>query len=103
VLWLQATGADAVMVTDETSSEICHDYVFPRKFEGLRVLHDTGQGESIYVIDVPPGEHSIRLVFETPRENVIGGALTVLALLTVAWLLGRSRGSPATMLPSQFA
>lgn len=190
VLWLQAVGADVVIVPDETSSEIYHDFPFPRKFEGLRVLHDTGQGERIYevprrfpglvrvvdraraaslrppshnqdvdslrayadlveqgpdvrpewrreglaamrvtarvaagqavlvmetfdscwraysagrrlpiradamgfmLIDAPPGDHSIRLVFETPLENSIGRGVTLVALLAIAWLLHRSR------------
>jgi len=201
VLWLMAAGADAVIVTDETSSEIYHDFVFPRKFEGLRVLHDTGQGERVYevprrspglarvveraraatlrppshnqdvenlrayvdllehgpdvrpewrregmakvhvrakvaagqsvlvmetfdpcwraysagrplpvrpdamgfmLIDAAPGEHDIRMAFETPLENAIGRTLTVAALLVVVWLLTRARASP-TVLPSQFA
>jgi hypothetical protein len=202
VLWLQAVGADAVIVVDPTSSEVYHDFVFPRKFEGLRVLLDTGQGEKIYavprrfpglarvvdraraaalrppshnqdvenlrayvgwveggpdarpewrreglaamrvkarlaagqsllvmetfdpywrayaegrrlrirpdamgfmLIDAPPGEQDIRLVFETPLENAIGRAVTMAALGAVLWLLARSRKPPATVLPSQFA
>jgi len=50
LLWLRATGTDAIIVTDQTSSEIYHDFGSPRKFEGLPVLLDTGQGEKIYRI-----------------------------------------------------
>jgi hypothetical protein len=198
LVWLQATGADAIIVTDETSSDSYHDYAFPRKFEGLPVLLDTGQGEKIYriprrfpglarvvdraralslrppthnqdvqnlgayvdlvesgpdvppqwrreglaamriqvrlaaeqsvlvmetfdpcwraysagrslpiredamgfmLIDAPPGEHSIHLVFETPLENTAGRVVTLASLLVVAWLLKHARASP-TVLPS---
>ena len=42
------------------------------------------QGADFTVIDAPPGEHDIALVFETPLENRIGWVLTWLALAAVA-------------------
>ncbi len=41
-------------------------------------------------IDAPPGEHDIRLEFETPLENQIGRLLTAAALIAVAGLWVRA-------------
>jgi hypothetical protein len=49
VQWLQALGADAVIVHDKTSQEVYHDFVYPAKFAGvLPVLYDDKQGNVIY-------------------------------------------------------
>jgi len=40
------------------------------------------------ILDAPPGEHTIRMVFETPLENKIGGLLSLVSLLAVFWLAG---------------
>jgi len=47
------------------------------------------------LIDAPPGEHSLRVVFETPLENTVGRVVTLASLLVVAWLLQRSRAPRA--------
>jgi len=39
------------------------------------------------LLDVPPGDHEIRLEFPTPVANRIGRAVTVLAVLGVAVLI----------------
>ena len=47
--WLQALGADAIVVNDRQSQEPFHDYVHPEKFAGiLPVLYDDHQGNVIY-------------------------------------------------------
>ncbi len=49
VLWLQALGADAVLVHTDPSMEVYKDFVHPKKFEGiLPVLHDSGEGDRVY-------------------------------------------------------
>ncbi len=49
ILWLQALGADAVIVHDKESKEQYHDFVHPRKFAGvLAVLYDDHEGNYIY-------------------------------------------------------
>jgi hypothetical protein len=41
------------------------------------------------VVDTPPGEHEIRLVFVTPLENRVGWALTAISVLLLVWLFIR--------------
>ncbi|MBX5495217.1 MAG: hypothetical protein IRZ15_07760 [Bryobacteraceae bacterium] len=49
ILWLQALGADAVVVFDPESEEIWNDYVHPKKFEGLlEKIFDDNAGNRIY-------------------------------------------------------
>jgi len=51
VLWLQALGADAVIVPDKTSLEFYHDYRVPEKYRGVaEVLYDDQHGTLIYRI-----------------------------------------------------
>jgi hypothetical protein len=50
-LWLQAMGADAVIVHEKTSQEVYHDYPNPGKFAGfLPLLYDSGAGDLIYAM-----------------------------------------------------
>ena len=63
---MQAFGLDAIIVHDERSREIYHDYVNPRKFAGaLPVLFDNGQGDVIYA--VPRRDPDLARVVETAR------------------------------------
>jgi hypothetical protein len=39
------------------------------------------------LIDSPPGDHDLRLVFETPVENWLGRGVTLLTLGVIVWLL----------------
>jgi len=41
-------------------------------------------GADFSVIDAPPGEHDITFAFETPLENRVGWALTILSLFAAA-------------------
>jgi len=41
------------------------------------------------VVDAPPGDDEIRLVFVTPLENRVGWALTAISVLLLVWLLIR--------------
>jgi hypothetical protein len=77
VLWMQCFGVGSIIVSDERSRDAYHDYVHPRKFDGyLRVLHDDGEGNTIYEIPrrfpsfgrVVRREQVERL--ETPAHNV---------------------------------
>ena len=49
VLWLLATGTDAVFVSGAQSEELYHDFRFPKKYDGvLPVLWDDGRDNKIY-------------------------------------------------------
>ena len=49
IQWLQAFGADAVIVHDKNSREIYHDFVDPGKFaHSLPVLFDNHEGDVVY-------------------------------------------------------
>jgi hypothetical protein len=49
IAWLQAVGADAVIVSQPESAEIFHEWAAPGKFEGhLPALFDDGAGNRIY-------------------------------------------------------
>ena len=51
VAWMQAFGVDAVIVTDKRSQEVYHDFVNPRKFDGvLPEIYNDHQGNIIYKI-----------------------------------------------------
>jgi hypothetical protein len=48
-LWLQAVGADAVIVSDSHSQDVYRDFKYPYKFAGsLPVLFDDNAGDVIY-------------------------------------------------------
>jgi len=48
-MWLQALGTSAVIVPDNTSPEVYHDYKNPAKFRGvLTPIFDDGHGTVIY-------------------------------------------------------
>ncbi len=56
ILWLQALGADAVIVPDKSSPEIYHDYAYPGKFRGaLTEIYNDGRGDAIYRVPRRPG------------------------------------------------
>jgi len=66
VHWMQAFGLDAIIVHDEKSREIYHDYVNPRKFANvLPVVFDNHQGDIIY--RVPRRYPDLARVVETAR------------------------------------
>jgi hypothetical protein len=49
VQWLQAVGADVVVVHQRESDEIFQEFAAPRKFAGrLDVLYEDGRGDTIY-------------------------------------------------------
>jgi hypothetical protein len=61
--WLQAVGADAAIVHDETSQEVYHDYPFPEKFESMgSPVFDDGAGNFIYRVprNTPGIAHVVR-------------------------------------------
>src|SRR5262245_22481977 len=61
-------------------------------------LPTSGDVMSQLLIEAPPGEHDIRLVFEIPRQVKLGRILAVLSVLTVAALVilsMRQKGKPA--------
>ena len=47
--WLEALGVDAVIVSDKTSQEIYHEFIYPQKFQGaLAELYNDHKGNIIY-------------------------------------------------------
>ena len=94
-------GAGQSVLVETTYDRAWHAYA---EGKALPVYQDRGADFS--VIDAPPGEHDIRLVFEMPLENRIGWLLTALSLGMVAALVtqpwrrrryqrGRPTNSPA--------
>ena len=41
----------------------------------------------LMVVDLPPGKHSIRMVFETPLEIIVGRVVTLATFVLCCWLL----------------
>jgi hypothetical protein len=97
VHWMQAFGLDAIIVHDEKSREIYHDYVNPRKFTGaLPVLFDNHQGDVIY--RVPRRYPDLARVVETARVRglpTIGPIADIDALRTYAEALEKGPESRA--------
>jgi hypothetical protein len=50
LLWMQATGTDAVYVADKQSQEIFKDFQYPQKMTALPVLWTSGNGDYIYKV-----------------------------------------------------
>jgi hypothetical protein len=68
ILWMQATGVDAVYVSDKRSQEEYKDFIYPEKFVGaLPVLYDDGAGNVLY--GIPRRWKSRARVVETARLN----------------------------------
>jgi hypothetical protein len=71
IQWLQALGADAVIVHDKTSQEVYHDFAHPKKFAGLLpVLYDDQQGNVIY--RVPRRFPGLARVVDTRTAEQLG-------------------------------
>lgn len=75
VAWLQALGADAAVVADNTSAEVYHEYPHPEKFRGvLEAIYDDHKGNVIYRVPRRfPGnarvvERSSLIAVPTPRN-----------------------------------
>jgi hypothetical protein len=74
VLWLQSMGADAVLVHDQNSEEVYHDFADPRKFDGrLPVIWDDGKGNRIY--RVPRRWPALARVVDRARADALKPAL----------------------------
>jgi len=50
VAWLQAVGAGAITVHDQTSEEIYHDIENPARFAKLKAFYEDGKGNFVYEI-----------------------------------------------------
>ena len=55
VYFLQALGADAIVLNDANSEEIYHEVVTPRKFTGLLADHLRPNGDVVYRVPRRPG------------------------------------------------
>jgi hypothetical protein len=62
-----------------------------RAYIGDRRLPVRRDAMNFMLIDAPPGEHDIRVVFELPLENAAGRVLTAASLLAVGALVIRRR------------
>jgi hypothetical protein len=51
----------------------------------------------LMMVDLPPGKHSVRMVFETPLEIMVGRVLTIATFVLCCWFLvvGHSRARDA--------
>jgi hypothetical protein len=86
-------GTDAIAVHARVGQgqsvlvQVTYDPAWHAYSGGLALPVHKDRGADFSVIDAPPGEHDIRLVFETPLENRFGGMLTLLSLAMCAVLL----------------
>jgi hypothetical protein len=79
VAWMQAMGVDAVIVTSKKSQEVYHDFVDPRKFDGiLPEIFNDQQGDIIYKI--PRRYPGLARAVETSRFSSIAPIRSVLEL-----------------------
>ena len=58
-----------------------------RAYSSGRPLSIRKDAMGFMLIDSPPGDHDLRLVFETPVENWLGRGVTLLTLGVIVWLL----------------
>ncbi len=59
VKWAKSFGVDAIIVNDETSAELYHDYPYPKKFAGvLPVLRDEDKGDVVYNVPRRYSDHA---------------------------------------------
>jgi hypothetical protein len=71
IAWLQATGADAVVVNYPESREYYHDFgTVTKKFEGLPVLFDNGRGDRI--VQVPRRYPGLARIVQRVRHRQLG-------------------------------
>jgi len=69
IQWLQAVGADVVVVHQRESDEIFQEFAAPQKFRGrLEVLYDDGRGDIIYRVPRRFAAHA-RIV---DRKKMVG-------------------------------
>ena len=59
-----------------------------RAYSGNQLLQIQPDLLGFQWIQVPPGEHDIRLVFEVPLENQIGRIVSVISGITALTLIG---------------
>jgi hypothetical protein len=79
VAWMQAMGVDAVIVTGKKSQEVYHDFVDPRKFDGiLPEIFNDQQGDIIYKI--PRRYPGLARAVETSRFSSFAPIRSVLEL-----------------------
>ena len=93
VLRIRARVAAGQSVLVQTSHDPCW-----RAYSGGRSLSVKKDVMGQMLIEAPPGEHDLRLVFEPPFENFIGRIVTVLALAACLALFAaaaRQREVPA--------
>ena len=70
ILWMQAVGGDAIIVHDQRSQEIYHDFTYPQKYAGkLEAVFDSGAGDVIY--KVPRRFPDRARVVETARLHAV--------------------------------
>ena len=61
-----------------------------RSYSNRRPVPIARDAIGFMLLDPGPGDHDLLLRFETPLENRIGAAMTLLSLLVIAWLVWRS-------------
>jgi hypothetical protein len=70
IAWLQAAGADAILVSQAPSQEVFHEYAAPSKFAGLLpVIYDSRHGDTIYRVPRRSAAHA--RVVETSRMDAL--------------------------------
>jgi len=62
-----------------------------RAYADGRLLPIRRDALGVMLLDLPPGNHSVRMVFETPTEDYVGRALSCVTVVLLAFLSLRSR------------
>jgi hypothetical protein len=91
---LQRSGTDAMVVSaklDPGQSVLVQETFDPawQAWSNGKRLPLRKDVMGFMVVDAPPGEREIRLVFVTPLENRVGWALTAISVLLLVWLFIR--------------
>jgi uncharacterized membrane protein YfhO len=91
---LQRSGTDAMVVSaklDPGQSVLVQETFDPawQAWSNGKRLPLRKDAMGFMVVDAPPGEREIRLVFVTPLENRVGWALTAISVLLLVWLFIR--------------
>lgn len=85
-------GTDALAVRARTAAgqqvlvQVTYDPAW-RAYEGTASLAIRKDAMGFLLLDTPPGDHDIRLVFSLPFENAVGRGITALSLAALAALV----------------
>ena len=90
---VESRGGESLLVQES------YDPYWRAYVEGRR-LSIKPDAMGFMLVETPPGKHSVRMVFETPLEVIIGRVLTLVSLALIAFLVIHYRSSRRGNFPS---